>query len=323
MEHQQKQHLFNSLWGLPVSASHNPSPTPVTLTREDLSSWKKPWKYVVSEKTDGERATLLLGKRNTWVAKTSRSTGKTYYHNKETNETSWKKPNENYMVLVRRNREIIEMDYNMAVPNDLFDGTMFDGEWIKETFVIFDTIAVKGDSVKNESFEERLNVAKELLPSIVTSGWNLHVKKFYDCEDLQTLCAQIKEGKKGKTDGLIFMPKFEAVSTGRSWNMKKWKPTLLNTIDLHHCKGIWSCIGYDGDTMAYPISLDGGLSREGIYELRPTVLDTEGVNPFNKYTWQIYTERKDKKYPNHITTIEKTLETIDEDITMEEIVSTF
>ena len=66
-----------------------------------------------------------------------------------------------------------------------------------------------------------------------------------------------------------------------------------------------------------------GLSRTGIYELRPTILDTEGVNPFNKYTWQIYTERKDKKHPNHITTIEKTLDTIDENITLEEIISPF
>jgi hypothetical protein len=319
MKHQDKQIFFNQLWGLQPSAAHNPSPTPITLTRENLHGWKKAQKHVIAEKTDGERGTLLLGRSEIWQPRVSRSSGRTYYYNKETNNTSWEKPNEKYIVIVRRNREMIEMDYNLSVPEDLFQGTMFDGEWLQDTFIIFDTIAVKGKSVKDLPFSERLGAAKRVVQSIVTSGWNMYIKKFYEFSELDALCQQIEDGTKGKTDGLIFMPKMDPVSTGRSTNIKKWKPTMMNTIDLYHKAGSWSCVGYDGNPMEYPITMDGGTDKEGIFELRPTTKDPEGINPFNKYVWQICTERKDKRYPNHITTIEKTLDTIDEDITLGDI----
>ena len=279
--------FFNELWSINFQATHNPSPTPVTLQRDDLKKDTFKTSYVVAEKNDGERASLLF-------ARTDDNQGK------------------NYCVLILRNREMIELEL-VSLDENLFDGTLLDGEWMPSSghFRIFDALVVMGYDKKSNTFLSRLSDAEKSMASFTPTNWSIDVKKFYPLSNLYQLSQNIQDGKLGKCDGLIFMPLNDAVVTGRATNIKKWKPTMQNTIDLYHCNGEWFCIGTSGEKEVYPIVVNGGTNKTTIYELKP----------IGNSSWEIYTERQDKKNPNHISTIKKTLSTIEEDITLPDILN--
>jgi hypothetical protein len=284
--------FFNDLWELPSHATHNPSPTPVTLRRSDLKEWKPPFDtHLVSEKSDGERVSILFGRTDDF---------------KE----------ESYIILFRRNRETRVLPVS-KVSDTLFNGTLLDGEWIGNHFRIFDVMAIEGFNKKEKPFPERLQCAKQIIKEFAPVGWTIDVKEFVPLHDLSVLQSKIEAGNKGECDGLIFMPVEDSVTTGRAVNIKKWKPTWQNTIDLFHKNGTWMCVDNTGTLAPYPhIVMSGGTMKEGIFELKPFQRDGEIV-------WDIYTERTDKKVPNHISTIGKTFDTIRENITIEELRTCF
>jgi hypothetical protein len=282
--------FFNDLWGLRPDATHNPSPNPTTLLKSDLTTWTSP-KHVVAEKTDGERAALLFART-------------------EDSDVP-------YIALIHRNRNVTFLE-TKHVDSTLYDGTLLDGEWIPEQkhYRIFDTIVYRGYNKKRVGFLERLRLGKLVKDYVVPEAWSMDTKKFYELKDLKTLGHKISTGAMGKTDGLIFMPKDDSVVTGRAANIKKWKPTLENTIDLEwvHDQG-WCCVGTSGQLEPYPVMLDGGVGKEGIYELKPVSVKGD--------SWMLYRSRPDKRFPNHITTIEKTLATIRENIVWEDLTKAF
>ena len=73
----------------------------------------------------------------------------------------------------------------------------------------------------------------------------------------------------------------------------------MNSVNLHHAQGTWSCTGRSGHLEPYPVTMNGGTGREGIFELRPLA----------NGAWEICGYREDKKHPDHITKVEKTLAT--------------
>jgi len=281
--------FFNALWGLKPTAVHNPSPTPVTIRKEDLSSWTKPFRHLVAEKTDGERASLLF-------ARTEYS-------------------DEPYVVLIRRNRQLIFVDVG-HVNDSLYNGTLLDGEWVDDSkhYRAFDLVVYEGYNKKKKPFTERLETAKEAISHFVPKNWTVDVKPFYELNDLHKLQEQIERGNRGKTDGFIFMPKNDPIVTGRADNIKKWKPVLENTVDLLYTKEQgWTCVGEDGGISPYTLNLNGGTEREGIFELKP----------LGDGTWEIYKQREDKRVPNHISTVRKTIETIEEGIQLSDLKKSF
>ena len=106
--------LYNMLWQLPERSSHNPSPNPVTLMRANLAA---PGEWV-AEKNDGERVNLLFGR---------------------TEDTE-----EEYCFLVRRNRSMVEV--HATAPEQAYDGTLLDGEWMGDRILVFDAVVVAGYS---------------------------------------------------------------------------------------------------------------------------------------------------------------------------------
>ena len=190
--------LFNQHWQIYHESTHNPSPTPVTLRRRDLDAWSnrgESIKYVVAEKNDGARASVLFGRTN---------------NTKE----------ECYTVLVQRNREMLLLP-TKHVDADLFDGTLLDGEWMEDgSFRIFDVVSSKGYSKKKKTFTERLKEADRKLKLARPDGWSWDVKVFWPLSAIGTLQAKIQEGVLGRSDGLIFMPINDPITTGRAENMK-------------------------------------------------------------------------------------------------------
>ena len=284
--------LFNQLWQIYHESTHNPSPTPVTLRRRDLDAWSnrgEALKYVVAEKNDGARASVLFGRTN---------------NTKE----------ECYTVLIQRNREMVMLPTAYA-DEDLFDGTLLDGEWMESgAFRIFDVVSSKGYSKKKKTFPERLKEAERIIKLARPDGWSWDVKTFWPLSAVGKLQERIQQGALGRSDGLIFMPINDPITTGRAENMKKWKPTPSNTIDLEYSGQEWQCIGADNTPVKYDVVLDGVHHALGIFELSP--LD-------NGKRWRVKMQRDDKTVPNHINTILKTIDTIREDIDLEEIITIF
>lgn len=138
-------------------------------------------------------------------------------------------------------------------PEDIYDGTVFDGEWIDQKnsckqFKIFDIVAVYGNYiVQNCSFYDRLHVIKHLLEhfTIVYACANVEliIKPWLKLEEIQQLKFYFDEEKEKKSDnpyfwiqskikydGLIFMPTLLPIGRGMQQNIYKWKQQ--HTIDL-------------------------------------------------------------------------------------------
>ena len=121
------------------------------------------------------------------------------------------------------------------------------------------------------------------------------------------LAEEIAGGAKGACDGLVFMPEKDWMATGRATNVFKGKPPGRNTIDLAFDGSEWRTAG---NAVQYAIALEGDPpSAPGIYELRPV----------GNRRWAVEKPRPDKKAPNHETTVWNTILTMEEGITMEDI----
>ena len=234
----------------------------------------------VAEKNDGERVNLLFGR---------------------TEDTD-----EEYCFLVRRNRTMVQVNAT-AAPEGTYDGTLLDGEWMGDRILVFDAVVVAGYSKRKKPFSARLAAARDFLGSVSMEGISVSVKAFVPVREIARLVKDIKAGTKGKCDGLVFMPEKDWVATGRAQNIFKWKPVNLNTIDLRYDGAAWYT---SGGFEPYPLSLEGPPpASPGICELRPL-----GDNQ-----WAVEKPRPDKKAPNHETTVKNTVSTIEEGITMDDI----
>ncbi|MBO74406.1 MAG: hypothetical protein CMD33_03940 [Flavobacteriales bacterium] len=291
------QNLYNQLWGAGFHAKHFIAPTPVSMERHHLGELEE--SHVVSEKNDGERALLLLGRE--------------------------KKSGDPYTVFVMRNRELKHVDATAEddVKQSLFigmkdpkpvhihDGTLLDGELMKNgTFVVFDAVVVGGYDMKTQpSYALRMRAARDVV-SYFTFPFRVLVKTFYAVSEIYKALSE----SKGDQDGLIFMPKSEVIRTGRQESMIKWKPKEKCTIDLQWTGTEFVCVGQNGGTEVPPLDApipDDSLVTGGIYECSPP--DSDG-DP-----WVVGHHRKDKVAANHIVTVRRTIRTIQDDIQLDEI----
>ena len=191
---------------------------------------------------------------------------------------------------------------------------MLDGEWVpsKQTFVVFDCVVAGGYSLRKRPLETRLLAATQLCNNLTSNGFTIAVKTFVPVSQLNTLYEDIQSGRKGECDGLIFVDKNAAIGTGRSPQTKKWKPLHKQTLDAVFHEGKWCCVGEHGRRVAVSFSVKGTGEEGTIYELLPP---SQSGAP-----WTVLKARPDKMQPNHATTIKNTLETIEENVTIHEMV---
>ena len=291
--HQDALHLYNQLWGIAKFARHNPAPNPVTLRRNDLTRLHD---FVVGEKNDGERCLLLFG--------------------------ATQDSDEEYVVAVNRKKLMMTVAVKVADPKldclehkiDLYDGTLLDGEWVpsKQTFVVFDCVVAGGYSLRKRPLDDRLRAAAQVCACLAPNGFQIEVKTFVPVSQLKTLYRDIESGGKGACDGLIFVDKSAGIGTGRSPQLKKWKPLRKQTLDAVFHEGKWCCVGEHGRRVAVSFPVEGTGLEGTIYELLP---------PQNARAakWMVLKARPDKLQPNHSTTVKNTLETIEENVTINEM----
>jgi hypothetical protein len=213
-------------WQLPV-LSWNPAPNPVSLRRKDLQLLAHQ-AYMVGEKSDGVRYLL-------WLSRFSRGSA----------------AGEPFSVMIDRALRIYQVQ--VTASSLLFEGTLFDGELVRDDrgplkFICFDLIRHKGRSLLDKDFNVRQQVIALLLPlDCMTSDKNgvssndEHMvfcrKQFVDIAFLPTLANQEKHHE---SDGLVFMPVKEGICHGTQRNFFKFKP--LPTIDTLWHEGKHWCV---------------------------------------------------------------------------------
>ncbi len=290
------QTLYNELWEVEKRCSHQVAPNPVSLEKYHMTHNLKDT-HLVAEKNDGVRCLLLLGR--------------TFDSNEEP-----------YMLQVFRNRNMKEIDCvkqekdcsvfvgNKNMDVNLFDGTLVDGEYVEETgeIILFDAVAIGGYDVKGFNLHSRLNTVKTVASVLPECDFRIRCKKFHPLEK----AVEIYE-ESDNADGLILMPIDSPVRTGRHQNMFKWKVLDQCTIDLGYDGKEFYAIG-DGGKKEKKIPFrtpTGQFMTNAIYELAPSFTSDE---------WKIVRHRTDKVQPNHIVTIKKTLNTIRDNISLDDII---
>jgi hypothetical protein len=183
-------------WGADT-VNRFPGPQPVSIERRHFPLLKKQ-PYVVCEKTDGTRNLLVSIEQRVF--------------------------------LVNRNFQLLPV--NIRIPK----GTIFDGELVtakngKVLFMVYDSVIVKGEIVRNLNLKLRLEKAKSIIKGIIkTSGapFEVRVKTMWSLGDSIPDLNSFEY----ETDGLVFTPVNEPIQTGTHETMFKWKPRERITIDF-------------------------------------------------------------------------------------------
>lgn len=202
---------FEEILLIKLNCNYFPGPQPVSIEKKTIELLKNK-KYVVCEKTDGERYILLL----------------IYIQDKP------------MCFLVNRNNTFyfIELD----ISQEMFMGSMFDGELIlnnKEvwTFLIHDCMAYNGKEYVSQPHNKRYGAVIDFISHKYihkdSDLFCIKTKLFYEyTPDLEKTWIHIQNTTEHKIDGLIFTPVYSPIIFGRQNDLLKWKNNGNHTIDF-------------------------------------------------------------------------------------------
>jgi len=186
-------------------------PQPVAIEKKDLETLKNN-KYVVCEKSDGERYILLLINVD----------------------------NNPFPILINRNNEIYFTE--LTASKEMFVGTIFDGEIIKTkkgvwTYLIHDCMAFNGTNMSIVPHSQRYGAVIDFITKRYTynedNPFCIKTKIFYNyTPDIEKTWNHILSTTENEIDGLIFTPVNSDIVSGRQKDLFKWKNGKNHTIDL-------------------------------------------------------------------------------------------
>jgi hypothetical protein len=196
------------LFALKLKRDYFPGPQPVTIEVKDIPTLKEG--YMVCEKTDGERAILLLINID----------------------------NKPMCFIINRNNELYFTD--LAFKKEVFEGSVFDGEIIKYktgiwNYVIHDCFTYNGESFLQSTHDLRYACIIDLIVKRYINKerdpFNIKTKLFYKYgSQLNITWDHIQKTTENKIDGLVFTKINHPVLFGRDYKLLKWKET--HTLDL-------------------------------------------------------------------------------------------
>lgn len=211
-------------------AHRNPAPNPVSIERCHLNELKSK-SYYVSQKADGVRYLLLLGRFQGSACRGRQQA--------------------EYAVMIDRSMKVFEI--RVQADYSFYDGSLFDGElvWEYETdahlprqvFLVFDCIAHKGTCHYDSTYQRRLDLVYASFPSH-PDFLQEHIQQYVAClgnrdamcfvskpvYPFQQLTHLLEQPLYHATDGLVFTPNDQPVGTGRVPCLFKWKEH--HTIDF-------------------------------------------------------------------------------------------
>jgi hypothetical protein len=306
-----KEKVFSeceSLLQCTIKKEQFPGPQPVAIEKKNIPLKER---YMVCEKTDGERAILLL----------------LYINNKP------------MCFIINRNNDFYFTD--LSFKKEMFEGSIFDGELIKTKnngtwhYLIHDTYAYNGRSFTHISHDLRYAsiidfIMKRYVPK-ETDCFNIKTKIFYkygpEIEKTWTLINQTTENK---IDGLIFTPVNGPIKFGRDNTLLKWKECDNHTIDLLvKIKGKKMYLQYikQNEFVNYKTF---GSTTDNFKKISEFLkANNTSVDPIIEFKiipedhFIPYRYRSDKKVPNGEITVFNTLKNIQESIVISDFTDSF
>lgn len=250
-----------------------------------------------------------------------------------------------------------------------YEGTVFDIEFLKTKdgnilFLIFDTLCIHGNSVIEQFYPTRLEIAREFLARLPKEAnrvefphselayksnrkdimvdfakenddtiIRIKVKKIYYVQAIEFL----QGASLYDTDGFIWTAAASSYSIFRSQSntIYKWKPLGQITIDFmlinpSHSSNFASLQKIEGIPEKYRKRLGNCLlftqnNNRDIFISRIESSHLGGIYEcyWDGDRWEIIKERTDKAKPNHLSTVVKTIQNIEQNITVSEIISYF
>ena len=283
--------FFNTCWGIYKPINFFPGPQPISIERKHIK-YVKSHDYVVCEKTDGTRASLVCVKFN----------------------------NQKITCIINRALEINHIVLN--IPDEAYMGTIVDGELVGSDFIVYDGICVNGVDIKTDNLVGRLNKIGNFVNEIKyekESSFIIKLKQFYFFQYMNKFIDDVIPTLTYKIDGFIFTPINECVRIGTHETMFKWKPRDKNTVDflIKYNKDDYSLflqekgkLVFDSDIPRSKLSFD--VKDDDIVECQYI----QEVDTFD--WWKPLHIRTDKKHPNNKRTKINTLKNIEEDIQIHE-----
>jgi hypothetical protein len=292
------------LIGFELKRDYFPGPQPVAVEKKDFPTLEKGG-YMVCEKTDGERAILLLLIIND-------------------------KP---MCFVINRKNDLYFLD--LSFKKEVFEGSIFDGELIKTNkgvwnFLIHDCMVYNGTSFMEKN--HRLRYAC-IIDCIVkrysykeTDCFCIKTKLFYKYgPELEKTWEHIKKTTENKIDGLIFTPIDHPIKFGRDNLLFKWKEPGNNTIDFV-VKTVGKKINLyflKKSLAIYKTFLPTDNNYKIIDEFLKENKENESLIVEFKYTieddlFTPYRIRSDKNKPNGELTVLNTIKNIKESIKIED-----
>ena len=295
-----------------------PGSQPVAIEKKDFEVLKEK-KYVVCEKSDGERGILILINID----------------------------NKPMCFIIKRNNEILFLQ--LSFKKEVFEGSIFDGEIIKTkkgdwNYLIHDCMVYNSTNFMKINHDLRYAAILDLITKRYvnkeTDVFNIKTKLFYpyvpnetEKKGISKTWEHISKTTENKIDGLIFTPVNEPITLGRQLSLFKWKETNDNTIDLLVKKVKKDLVLYyykNGNNVSFRNIPTKDINHELIMDflISNNVSEslTIGIIIEFKYSsepeelFTPYRIRDDKDKPNGEITVKNTLKNIEEDISIEDFV---
>ena len=261
--------------------------------------------YTVCDKSDGTRYMLFL-----------------------TKELS-----SNIGYFINRSMNIYKIKINLGYINHI--GTIYDGELVKKkngswVFLIFDIFATKGHKMSEvKSHQTRLKSAIENnYMKQIKEPFFIKVKEFHDISNIHDFIKNKYNNMEYDTDGLIFTPKNRKIFNGTDKGTFKWKKPELNTIDFQIIKDnksykllLWE---FEKKIEIQKLTIKNEQLKTEIDALLQStivIVECEWIKQSNNIEWIPISIRKDKSHPNSYKTYNSTLDTINDNISINDIMN--
>ena len=305
---------LKSWWNIHHDLYTNPSPNPVTLSRPSLKVIQSQ-PYVVSEKSDGMRYLLMMGR----YSSTSNM----------------------YTVMIDRSMKMYQIE--IFAPKEVFEGTLFDGELVYNenekslVFLAFDVVRYCGKSTITMNYVDRYKIINGAFPNPidVTSKHSTQeqVHKIAVatnrivcipssiCRVLaySKMCVQVKNFESmyrtintlgHKSDGFIFTPIYSSVRKYTHRYMYKWK--YVDTIDILCQELEMLCLSDNGHLT--PLQKEFPQYNFHLSSDASGMIEVSVTRNVSDITLVYIRQRCDKVKPNSKKTIALILEEVDDKI---------